>query len=60
MTSAYLCGRTNWNVPQLDQSAAYIQSWLKVLDGNKEILQKAASEAEKAYDFIMGNDHDQE
>ena len=62
MTSAYLCGRTNWNVPQLDQSAAYIQGWLKVLDGNKEILQKAASEAEKAYEFILGKEqqHEQE
>ena len=60
MTSAYLCGRTNWEVPQLEQSAAYIQNWLSVIGDNREILQRAASQAEKAYDFIMGNNHDQE
>ena len=54
MTSAYLCGDTNWNVPDMEQSAAYIDNWLKVIGGNKDILQRASTQAEKAYNYIIG------
>ena len=39
--------------PQFDQSAAYIEGWLKALKDDKGLIFKAASEAQKAVDFIL-------
>ena len=39
--------------PQFDQSAAYIESWLKALKDDKGLIFKAASEAQKAVDYIL-------
>ena len=38
--------------PQFDQSASYIEGWLKALRSNKSMIFKAAAEAQKAVDFI--------
>jgi len=34
-------------------SAAYIQSWLQVFKQDKKMVVKAASQAQKAVDFIL-------
>ena len=60
MTAAYLCGETGMEMEHLDQSAAYIQSWLKALDNDMDILQRAATQAEKAYQFILKGKQDEE
>ncbi|MEH6523745.1 ArdC family protein [Sulfitobacter sp.] len=39
--------------PEFDQSAAYIENWLEALKNDKGLIFKAASEAQKAVDFIM-------
>lgn len=39
--------------PQFEQSAAYIEGWLRALKDDKGLIFKAASEAQKAVDFIM-------
>lgn len=39
--------------PDFDQSAAYIENWLEALKNDKGLIFKAASEAQKAVDFIM-------
>lgn len=39
--------------PEFDQSAAYIEGWLKALKNDKGLIFKAASEAQKAVDFVM-------
>ena len=39
--------------PQFDQSAAYVEGWLKALKDDKRAIFRAASEAQKAADFIM-------
>ncbi|AUR22521.1 zincin-like metallopeptidase domain-containing protein [Phaeobacter inhibens] len=39
--------------PDFDQSAAYVESWLKALKDDKNLIFKAASEAQKAVDFIV-------
>ena len=39
--------------PEFDQSAAYISNWLEALKNDKGLIFKAASEAQKAVDFIM-------
>lgn len=38
--------------PQFDQSAAYIEGWLEALKSDKELIFKAAAEAQKAVDYI--------
>lgn len=39
--------------PEFDQSAAYIENWLAALKKDKSLIFKAASEAQKAVDFII-------
>lgn len=38
--------------PQFDQSAAYIEGWLKAMNGDKDVIFHAAAEAQKAVDFL--------
>lgn len=38
--------------PQFDQSAAYVEGWLDAMKADKEMIFKAAAEAQKAVDFI--------
>ena len=39
--------------PEFDQSAAYVESWLQALKDDKRAIFRAASEAQKAADFLM-------
>lgn len=39
--------------PDLDQSAAYVESWLKALRNDKKFIFRAASDAQKASDFLI-------
>ena len=39
-------------VPTIDQSAAYVESWLTALKNDKKAIFKAAREAQKAVDYI--------
>lgn len=54
MGAAYLCGHCNIEQATLENSAAYIASWLRVLKNNKKMLVNAAAQAQKAADFITG------
>ena len=38
--------------PSIDQSAAYVEDWLKALKDDKKAIFRAASEAQKAVDFV--------
>lgn len=38
--------------PQFDQSAAYIEGWLEAMKGDKDVIFRAAAEAQKAVDFL--------
>ncbi len=38
--------------PSIDQSAAYVEGWLKALAEDKRAIFRAASEAQKAVDLI--------
>ena len=40
-------------VPEFDQSAAYVEGWLKALKEDKKAIFRAASEAQKAADFVL-------
>lgn len=39
--------------PEFDQSAAYVEGWLKALKEDKRAIFRAASEAQKATDFVL-------
>lgn len=38
--------------PQFEQSAAYIEGWLDAMKGDKDVIFRAAAEAQKAVDFL--------
>jgi len=42
---------------QLENSAAYLKSWLKVFKQDRRILIQAAQQAQKGYDFIKGEQY---
>lgn len=55
-TAAYLSAVTGIEQSVLTNSAAYIQGWLKALKEDKTLVFKAAAQAQKAADYILGVD----
>lgn len=53
MTAAYLCGYTQIVQKTIDNSAAYIKSWLRKLQDDPKMVILAAAQAQKATDFIL-------
>jgi antirestriction protein ArdC len=53
LASAYLCAITGIGQQTIENSAAYLQGWLKVLKDDKTLLIKAAGQAQKAADYIQ-------
>lgn len=51
--ASMLCGVTGIEQQTLENSAAYIQGWLKVLKGDKKLAIIAAGQAQRAADFIL-------
>jgi antirestriction protein ArdC len=39
--------------PEFDQSAAYVEGWLQAMNEDSRAIFRAASEAQKAVDYIM-------
>jgi antirestriction protein ArdC len=56
MTASLLCGVSGIEQQTIENSAAYIQGWLKVLKQDKKCLVLAAAQAQKAADYILGKD----
>lgn len=56
--AAMLCATVKIENCTLENSAAYIQSWLRVLKKDSRIVVMAASQAQKAVDYILGNQED--
>jgi antirestriction protein ArdC len=54
MGAAFLSGLTGVAAVTLPNSAAYLQSWIDVLRGDKKLLATAAAQAQKAADLILG------
>lgn len=54
MGAAFLCGFSGIEQKTIENSAAYIQGWLKVLkSSDKTLLVHAAAQAQKASDYIL-------
>ena len=51
--SAFLCAELGLTPDIRDDHAAYIASWLKVLKDDKKAIFTAASQAQKATDFLL-------
>ena len=53
MGAAYLCGICGIENATIDNSAAYIQSWLKKLKNDNKFVIQAASYAQRSVDYIL-------
>jgi len=53
MTAAFLCGEHKIEMETIENSAAYIQSWLRKLQDDPKMVVLAAAQAQKAADFIL-------
>ena len=54
MGAAYLCGHAGIENTVLDNSAAYINTWISRLEDDKTLVIQAASHAQKSADYILG------
>ncbi len=54
MGSAMLCGVTGIAPAVIENSAAYLRSWISALKGDSKLVVAAASQAQKAADYIRG------
>jgi antirestriction protein ArdC len=57
MGAAFLCGHAGIVERTIDNSAAYVASWLSRLKNDPKLVITAAGQAQKAADFILGVDH---
>ena len=56
MTAAMLCGVAGIERKTLGNTAAYLKTWIARLKSDSRLLVSAASQAQKAADFIQGKD----
>jgi antirestriction protein ArdC len=54
MGAAFLCGQVGIVERTLDNSAAYVASWLQRLKDDRKLVVHAAAQAQRAADFILG------
>jgi antirestriction protein ArdC len=59
MTAAYLCAEAGISPAVISNQAAYIQGWLAKLRGDKRMVVTAATQAQKAADYILRRAHDE-
>ena len=55
MGSAFLCGHCGILKKTEENSAAYLKHWLEQLKADPSLLVRAGSQAQKAYDYIIGS-----
>ena len=56
MGAAMLCGVAGIESRTLNNSASYLQSWINRLRSDSRLIVSAASQAQKAADYILGKD----
>uniref|UniRef100_A0A6M3LJW1 DUF1738 domain-containing protein n=1 Tax=viral metagenome TaxID=1070528 RepID=A0A6M3LJW1_9ZZZZ len=59
MGASFLCGEAHIENATIDNSTAYVQSWLEILHNDKKMVIIAAAQAQKAAEYILGkkNEH---
>lgn len=58
LTAAFLSAITGIQQQTIINSTAYIKGWLKALQNDKRMVLLAASQAQKAADYILGAGHE--
>jgi antirestriction protein ArdC len=58
--SAFLCGHAGIIERTVNNSAAYIKSWLRQLQNDQTLIVYAAAQAQKAADYILGRSMESE
>jgi antirestriction protein ArdC len=53
--AAYLCAHVGISERTLENSAAYVASWLRVLRDDRRLLLRAAQHAQRAVDYVLGH-----
>lgn len=53
MTSAYICAHCGIENATIENSAAYLQGWIKALKGDRKLAVVAATQAQKAANYIL-------
>ena len=54
MGAAFLCAQAGIGDPTIENSAAYLQGWLKYLSSDPKALLVAGAQAQKAADYVQG------
>jgi len=52
--ASFLCAHTGIINRTIDNSASYIQSWLRALKDDKKLVVSASQRAQRAVDYILG------
>jgi len=55
-TASFLCSEAGIGPRVLENQAAYIDNWRKVLKGDPKMVVQAAQRAQKAAEYILGKD----
>lgn len=58
--ASMLCGVAGIENQTIDNSASYIQSWLRALENDHTLIVKASQQAQKAADYILGRPEKQQ
>lgn len=56
--ASMLCGVAGIDNDTIENSASYIQSWLKALKNDKTLIVSAAQQAQKAVDYILNEKYE--
>lgn len=56
MTNSFLCAHADISPAVVENQAAYIASWLKTIQEDEHMVVACAAAAQKAADYILGND----
>lgn len=59
MTAAYLCGQTAILPATIDNTAAYLGSWIRTIREDRKAVVVAAGAAQRAADYMLGLSKDQ-
>jgi antirestriction protein ArdC len=54
MTAAFLCAHCGIDNSVVENSAAYLQGWIRILKGDSKLVVTAASQAQKSANLILG------
>lgn len=57
--AAFLCQYIGILPTQVDNAAAYLQAWIKALENDERLIFKAAAQAQKAVDYILNDQLEQ-